>query len=84
MNYTEKEAKEKWCPMVHKRSLKTTYTYKDGSEGDIRQDFIANKETCIASECMMWQFNFECEWCRNRGRSVPETRQGYCGLGGKS
>ena len=75
MALTEKEAKEKWCPMVRITVLPDTRAGMS-NRGETKKGSAA----CIASNCMMWRWE--------RGTPAdPEAQKhynikGYCGLAG--
>ena len=62
---TEDEAKKKLCP-----SLVLIAGYKFGAPQKMPY--------CIASACMMWRWEEQCEQCLNAGL----MESGYCGVGG--
>ena len=67
---TEKEAKEKWCPMARCKidhDCADTIAVNRWSDGAMMRGSL-----CVASDCMMFRF-------------VPESdgKTGYCGLAGK-
>ena len=67
---TEKEAKEKWCPMARCKidhDCADTIAVNRWSDGAMMRGSL-----CVASDCMMFRF-------------VPDStgKTGYCGLGGK-
>jgi hypothetical protein len=68
---TEKEAREKWCPMVR---------YSSGTGDDAANRFGVTSPAvcrCIASDCMMWRWDEE---------NIPfgdDNAVGYCGRAGK-
>ncbi len=76
MNIAQEEAKKKWCPM-----------YQVGSNGNNRDD--GDNTFCIASECMMWQWDEGMRElqvnAKRQGTTelVKDTWAGYCGLAGK-
>jgi hypothetical protein len=76
--YTEKEAKDKWCP--------TTFaSYTGQSDG--------GPYTCEASKCMAWRWGEDIvKKNPNAGKRAADgsvecdsftTKKGYCGLAGK-
>jgi hypothetical protein len=68
---TEKEAKEKWCPMIKFQIGPDNPSWQNVAYSN-RGDYFDNTRTgCIASDCMMWRWT-----------DSPHTK-GYCGLGGK-
>jgi hypothetical protein len=68
---TEREARERWCPMVrmvHEAEDEgSSYNRLKDRESTYSNPLGCN---CIASNCMMWRWN-------------SAKTAGYCGLGGK-
>jgi len=83
---TEDEAKTKWCPMAREYVINATAADVGQSETNMPYGDI----TCIASECMAWQWIVTPEEAEKRGRvgmtyqPNEKTAGGYCGLAGKS
>lgn len=80
--YTEREAKEKWCPQVRRSSvLAETHMGAPTVATAVNRGTTKNVN-CIGSTCMMWRWN-------NIYRSDLVTKlpkedwTGYCGLAGK-
>jgi len=89
---TEQEAKTKWCPMVrHVKDQEGNFYTTNGCNS-------SGFETCIASDCMMWRWQYQeekreghdggKELLLKRGVQVGYDvykleATGYCGLGGK-
>ena len=85
---TEQEAKTKWCPLgkryiADEFNMGAAMTAINEPEGDYRQ-------SCIASDCMMWQEQFRkvteadveaCDLFEVGDMNMPDG--GYCGLAGK-
>jgi hypothetical protein len=90
MLLTEKEARERWCPLVRDRS---TVHNEDGGLAaaavNTGRDLIHERDDhapCIGSVCMMWRWACNEEGQRLKsGRLGDADRQplGYCGLAGK-
>ncbi len=84
---TEDDAKTKWCPMCRFANLDNVGPVSN------RETFFRgapNPDTCIASDCMMWQqTDNECEpqqHPKDSSAAMPEPKcypAGYCGLAGK-
>jgi hypothetical protein len=73
MLMSEKEARERWCPMVrYARQLEPGEIVVAFNRCEGRTDYVNNPPSsrCIASECMMW-------------RQEDRDDLGYCGLAGK-
>jgi len=79
---TEEEARKKWCP--HKANEAACF-FVSGNEESLTE----NPDCCIASDCMMWEWEGMEEWAlRNvqkkwKPGDTTLPRLGYCGLGGK-
>jgi hypothetical protein len=63
---TEKEAKEKWCPMARCKidhDCADTIAVNRWSDGAMIRGSL-----CVASDCMMWRWEImECLTCRGKG-----------------
>lgn len=69
---TEDEAKKKWCPMVRHAAD------RDGGFHVTNGQKSAGFQNCIASDCMMWQ------WDNNPKQPECDYYNGHCGLAGKN
>lgn len=87
MKLTEKEAKERWCPMVRYLAIfraedgrrETAGSYNRGA-----QDSALGNAHCVASDCMMWrQIPYDPDLHSPHRNREPLPRRGYCGLAGK-
>ena len=75
---TEKEAKEKWCPMARCKidhDCADTIAVNRWSDGAMMRGSL-----CVASDCMMWRWNIDNDFIVGTGTI---KFGGYCGLGGK-
>jgi len=70
--YTEKEAKERWCPFARVWST-TSYGYAAAPNRTEGGRHIGSE--CIGSACMSWR--------EDKRFGEPGKRPGYCGLAGK-
>lgn len=87
---TEKEASEKWCPMVRFIMTPQDNTWQNQAMTN-RMEFVKqglNETRCIGSDCMMWRWDvvgFRYGTGSEQERvGVKSNEHGYCGLGGKS
>lgn len=80
---TEQEAKGKWCPMYRE----TPYVGSDGMtySKENRRFPYDDTSRCLASSCMMWQWNsYHGETSGTKSIAFPTVEMGgFCGLGGK-
>lgn len=89
--YTEEEAKKKWCPMVRivgvdgkENGVVNRTSYNKCVHVGEREDFIPAGSECIASKCMMWEWEYEDTDPSTAGnglipRRYKKTEKGYCG-----
>jgi hypothetical protein len=78
--YTEKEAKEKCCPVYEiSKLLGLNGIIQFQMKGnDVEKHLVKMRETggCLASDCMMWRWD---DGQRSRGGS---DSKGFCGIAG--
>ena len=74
---TEDEARKKWCPMVRWTSHDCEAKYADPFENR------GEACNCIASECMMWQWEKGTAIVDGGLQADVQLDIGYCGLAGK-
>lgn len=77
---TEKEARNKWCPMSN-----FIDDYKDRTNGN--RNLLPRDEgkcDCVASKCSVWRWILKTAPSQGEiiARIIKST-DGYCGLGGK-
>ena len=72
---TEDEAKTKWCPHVRYAIPSEVAWVANKYDHPVHME----KCMCIASDCMMWEWENEAEYFNSEG-GIPA--QGYCGLTG--
>lgn len=78
---TEKEAKEKWCPMARCKidhDCADTIAVNRWSDGAMIRGSL-----CVASDCMMWRYKTNGQMGYDRNPDDICLASGYCGLGGK-
>ena len=91
---TEKEASERWCPMVRVVIGPDTESWQENMF-DNRGDVVTvNGLRCIGSRCMAWRWHYEpglpvsAVPGMSNGPIVEgapiQTDRGYCGLAGKN
>ena len=73
---TEDEATTKWCPFVRYVSESLPEGYASGNKFAYVEDTHTN---CMASDCMMWRWDFKNLSIENARKN---KRQGYGGLAG--
>ena len=77
---TEEEAKTKWCPEA--RVFDSDGGSAAGANRKLGYDW-ASRTNCIASDCMMWRWEFdEYQIVGDNGEQKSLT-MGFCGKGGK-
>lgn len=79
---TQDEAKKRWCPFAHSRSVR----FEDEENGGGSVMYMpANKNRpttlCVAGDCMAFRWITE-NTPDGRGIQASKT-EGYCGLAGK-
>ena len=74
MYLTEEEAKGKWCPQVRFTRQTSLWNWLRNISTYIANRYLKNRgnelsinesSKCIASECMMWKFNYQSVECNN-------------------
>lgn len=70
--YTEKQAREKWCPAA--RAIREWETPTSD----------ATRANCIASDCMWWRWEIQADIDLTAPGQPPDKRhRGYCGMAGE-
>ena len=82
---TEKEASERWCPMVRVVIGPDTESWQENMF-DNRGDVVTvNGLRCIGSRCMAWRQTDNKTWPTTPGQTERTSEPaGYCGLAGKN
>lgn len=75
---TESEAKTKWCPMVHKRTV--VIISVDEPNQERTNSVLDRADKCIGPACMMWREHgpFSPDYDPR-----PDEVGGFCGLAGR-